>query len=132
MVHVCCMIIDMLDSKVYGESTSTRNQLVFGNRISWTPDGGQLGVARGYQKKQWVSPVYDRNSWKNLMRYLGHKKPTTVTVCYMHQTITVIAIIMCYVCVNSDGIRVYFKMRQIKSFSVYVLLVMLPFIMCIN
>ncbi|GAB5373093.1 hypothetical protein AAMO2058_001720600 [Amorphochlora amoebiformis] len=65
--------------RIGGFRTDLTRQATF-TRLSWSYDGSFLGACRGYysKSKDFVSPVFQRGSWKHDIDYLGHKRPTTV------------------------------------------------------
>ena len=50
-------------------------------RLTWSPDGAFLAACRGYyeESKDFVSPVFERGTWRHAVDYTGHNRPTTVT-----------------------------------------------------
>lgn len=71
-------IRDVFIDHTFATEASVARQAIF-HRISWAPDGSCLGTSHGTDSNVCVSPIFDRNQWKSLVNYVGHRQPTTVT-----------------------------------------------------
>lgn len=69
---------EFIDKQFAQSNSSEINRQIIFNRLGWSPDGSVLAACYAHSKV-YISPVYSRGDWKQVVKYVGHSLPTTVS-----------------------------------------------------